>query len=81
MVDGEDCSCSFGGELDGPVLGGQEVEDTFLLSVEDTSAVRVLGYELVSESPEMRVYGETGQAYYLDIDTSVAILVLVVSGV
>ncbi len=42
LVDGQNRSCGFGSELDGPVLGGQEVENAFLLGIQDASAVRVL---------------------------------------
>lgn len=42
LVDGEDCAGSLGGELDGPVLGGKEVQDALLPGVEDAGAVIVL---------------------------------------
>lgn len=43
LVDGEDGPGGLGGELDGPLLGCQQVQDTLLLSVEGAGVVLVLG--------------------------------------
>lgn len=42
LVDGKHCACGLGGELDGPRLGGEEVENAMLAGVKGTRVVVVL---------------------------------------
>jgi hypothetical protein len=42
LVDGEDSPGGLGGELDGPVLGEQEVENAVVLGVQRAGAVVIL---------------------------------------
>lgn len=43
LVDRQDCASGFGGELDGPLLGDEKIEDAFILGVKSASVVIVLG--------------------------------------
>ena len=42
LVDRKDSAGGLGGETDGPVLGGKEVQDALFLGVEDAGVVIVL---------------------------------------
>lgn len=44
LVNRKDCASGFGGELDGPLLGDEKVQDALILGVKGASVVIVLEF-------------------------------------
>ena len=79
MVYRQDCASGFRGQLDSPGLGRQEIEDTVFLSIQDASVGAVL-YQIVSTCKPHLVI-QFCCSTYLNVNTGIAILTLVMGGI